>query len=652
MPKVTIIQRIVPHYRVPFFTALHDRLAADGIDFRLVYGQEQPGTVPATVPLPAPWVNQIVNWYVPTPFGPLVIQPAWGAVAASDLLIVEQASSYLLNYLLISSRPFRKGRLAYWGQGVNVRAKDASRFPERVKAALIRQVDWWFAYTEHTRIIVTRAGYTPERITIVENAVDNEEFRAAIAAITAADVDRIKTELGIGSGPVGLYCGAFIPPKRIDTLIECCKRIKTRLPGFHVIFIGGGPEAEKGIRAAAENTWIHYVGEKFAGERAVYFRAADVLVQPGTVGLVSVDSFVAGLPLFTMDLPDHGPEIAFLRHGENGYIAPVDPEAYAKAVAEYLNSPKQKAALRSGCLESAKKFTMENMVENMRNGILSALAAMSENHQPRSQCRDSFLVPLYRWINAFGINPLGFAKGISGAPAVVSDYFALRAQARASGSVWSIEFTCPCFSEKRSASGTASAHYFHQDLLVARRIFAARPQRHLNVGSRIDGFVAHVATFRKIEVFDIRPQGVSIPNIVFHQGDLMELPEAFVDCCDSLSCLHALGHFGLGRYGDPVDIDGYLKGFSSLERMLKPGGTLYLSVPIGRQRIDFNGHRVFAIETILALASRNFRLERFSYVDDRGTLHEDVALEERSRLDSFGLNYGCGIFEFHRLVAG
>jgi len=44
--------------------------------------------------------------------------------------------------------------------------------------------------------------------------------------------------------------------------------------------------------------------------------------------------------------------------------------------------------------------------------------------------------------------------------------------------------------------GDASGHYFHQDLIVARRIFERDPRKHVDVGSRIDGFVAHLAVFR------------------------------------------------------------------------------------------------------------------------------------------------------------
>jgi hypothetical protein len=54
-------------------------------------------------------------------------------------------------------------------------------------------------------------------------------------------------------------------------------------------------------------------------------------------------------------------------------------------------------------------------------------------------------------------------------------------------------------------AGVAKGHYFHQDLLVAKYIFEAKPERHIDVGSRVDGFVAHVASFREIEVLDVRP---------------------------------------------------------------------------------------------------------------------------------------------------
>ena len=85
---------------------------------------------------------------------------------------------------------------------------------------------------------------------------------------------------------------------------------------------------------------------------------------------------------------------------------------------------------------------------------------------------------------------------------------------------------------------------------MARRIYENNPDIHFDVGFRVDGFVVHVAAFRKIKVVDIRPQASQIKNIEFLQADMMSpVSDSLVACCDSLSCLHALEHFGLGRYG-------------------------------------------------------------------------------------------------------
>jgi hypothetical protein len=114
--------------------------------------------------------------------------------------------------------------------------------------------------------------------------------------------------------------------------------------------------------------------------------------------------------------------------------------------------------------------------------------------------------------------------------------------------------------------------------------------------------------------------------------------------------MHAIEHFGLGRYGDPLDFNGHLKGIANLHRMLRPGGTLYLSTPIGaRQRIEFNAHRVFALPYLLNRLAAGFQLRSFAYVGDDGQLRRDVDVANSEAANTFGLNYGCGIFELQAL---
>lgn len=250
---------------------------------------------------------------------------------------------------------------------------------------------------------------------------------------------------------------------------------------------------------------------------------------------------------------------------------------------------------------------------------------------------------LLNWLSAFGLDAAKTRDGLRNIGATRREYRAFLEQNAALGNPWPVRMDSPHFQDRWDAGGTASGHYFHQDLLVARRIYERQPERHVDVGSRIDGFVAHVAVFREIEVFDIRPVEADVPNIRFVRQDIMDASTVPADHCDSLSCLHALEHFGLGRYGDPIDAAGHEKGFASLTKMLRAGGMLYLSVPVGRERVEFNGQRVFSIERVEQMYQAAFSLAAFSYVDDAGKLHEDA-----DTADAASLEYGCGIFELKK----
>lgn len=250
--------------------------------------------------------------------------------------------------------------------------------------------------------------------------------------------------------------------------------------------------------------------------------------------------------------------------------------------------------------------------------------------------------------NLLGVNLIKLFYFFRGLPFYYRDYKKIKKQLKIKKD-FTFGKNYPILNERFSDSGTMKGHYFHQDLLIAKKIFENKPKRHVDIGSRIDGFVAHVAVFREIEIFDIRPLKSPIQNIVYKQADLMQLPDNMIECCDSLSSLHAIEHFGLGRYGDPIDIDGHLKALDNLHLMLKPGGKFYFAVPIGKQRIEFNAHRVFSIQYLLSILAGKFKVDSFSYVDDKGDLHENAVLSKESILSNSNCIYGCGIFEMTKI---
>lgn len=245
-------------------------------------------------------------------------------------------------------------------------------------------------------------------------------------------------------------------------------------------------------------------------------------------------------------------------------------------------------------------------------------------------------------ITQVGFDPRKTIRSLLGLPRYLRDLFRFRAKFKGR-----MEFV-PCLHDWYEEGGTTRSEYFWQDLLVARMIFAAKPEKHVDVGSRVDGFVGHVASFREIEVFDIRPITSQIPGITFKQADLLKSVDGMDGYCDSLSCLHALEHFGLGRYGEPIDHRGFERGFANMASLLKKKGVFYLSVPIGIDRVEFNANRVCDPRAIANLAVENsLQLSALTVIRQDGGV-EVLALDELQLSDLASQRYALGIFTFVR----
>lgn len=250
------------------------------------------------------------------------------------------------------------------------------------------------------------------------------------------------------------------------------------------------------------------------------------------------------------------------------------------------------------------------------------------------------------WISAmqFGFDPVKMFRSIYSLPRYIRDYIKFRKVYKGH-----VEFV-PCLYDWYEEGGTTTSEYFWQDLLVARLIAEAKPEKHVDIGSRVDGFVTHIASFRDIEVLDIRPITTKIPGIIFKQADLMNLGKEFGqnNYCDSLSCLHTLEHFGLGRYGDPIIRNGFESGVANMSGLVKKGGVFYLSVPVGIERVEFNANRVFHPATIISVAGANdLVLQNMIQIKQNGEVRS--FLPDKAELDEIaGLRYSLCIFQFKK----
>ncbi len=371
MRHVLIISKYITHYRVEFFNLLKGILIDNNIELHLVTAKSKNEDALKKDEVEIKWAQYIPYRQIKISNIVVLWQPYFKQIRNKDLVIVESANRLLFNYFLMLARHFSRFRLAFWGHGRNMQI-DVNSGRNRYKNLFLDKSDWWFAYTQGVKNLLEERKFPKNKITVVQNAIDTLELQEHYGEISQTESDRLKTQFGISGYNIGIFCGGMYPEKRLDFVLEVCHKVKFAIHDFHMIFIGSGIESEKVLEASKKFEWIHFLGPKFGRERVKYFKISTIQLMPGLVGLGILDSFAMECPIITTDYPFHSPEIEYLISGYNGILTKSDIISYSQTVVNVLQE-KTYLTLIEGCKRSAQKYTVYNMVENFKNGIISCL---------------------------------------------------------------------------------------------------------------------------------------------------------------------------------------------------------------------------------------------------------------------------------------
>jgi glycosyltransferase involved in cell wall biosynthesis len=368
---VAIVQRCIPIYRVPLFNHLKDLLIADNIELRLLYGDATLKEQTKRDTIDVHWGNKLnTKYFFDNRF---CWQPFYSKVKGADLVIITQENKLVCNLWPLFGR--RKYKLAFWGHGKNLQGLPNiwGKLKERMKYLTTNRVDWWFVYTSLGGQLVHKLGFPQSKITNLENSIDTTALKSLCDQMTSKDFETIRQNHSLGDGPVALFIGSLYQHKRLEFLLSACQQISQQIPNFKLIVIGDGPQRAMVEEAQVLYSWLRYVGRQTESNKAQYLKTASVLLNPGLVGLGILDSFAAGIPLVTTDCGLHSPEIDYLKNGENGFITANTVDAYVETVVRILTNPNLAKHLHNGSTASANHYTIENMAQNFRAGILKVL---------------------------------------------------------------------------------------------------------------------------------------------------------------------------------------------------------------------------------------------------------------------------------------
>lgn len=381
--RVVLVQRRLVNYRVPLFERMREDLNGRGIAFDVLYGDPTEEELKRQDSAELPWARRVACRYLVG--GHICLLDVNAFAAQADLLIAPSENRLLPLQLraALGRRP-----VALWGHGRNFQAPSQDSPSERLKRWIARRAAWWFAYTETSAHVLRDLGFPESQIVVVNNASDTGEIASHLAGIAPSQHESIRAELGLGGGPVGIAIQSLHRDKRLPLLLDAAEEIRRQVPDFEFVILGDGPEREL-VRRAEQRSggWIHWLGPRFGPEKARALALAQVMLNPGMVGLGVLDALVAGVPIVTCRTSRHSPEIDYVCPDVNGLYAPDDPRGYADRVVRLLRDELLCMRLKKGALQTASQLTVENMARRFCDGIERCLASVAATDTGRSAAR-------------------------------------------------------------------------------------------------------------------------------------------------------------------------------------------------------------------------------------------------------------------------
>ncbi len=357
----------LPHYRTAFHVGLRDTLAARDITYELSVSQPEARFRGRQDQSTLNWARRRNRRFLRLGGVEAIVDPIVSRRKV-DLLVVELQAKILTAPLqLLASRLGLGPPVVFFGHGSVDRTPSsaAARWYKRTLASAARG---WLVYTDQGADDLVAYGVDRSTIAVVRNTVDVAELASSYerrdALATAVD-----ERLGLSDGPLLLHIGGLESSKRPDLVCEVYDRALRDLPDLQLVIAGAGPEAGTCEAWAADRPGAHYLPPQFGEEKSALFHRADLLLHPGKIGLIVIDSFAAGVPIVGARGQMQAPEFDYL-DDDTAFIA--DEPDVADLTALVLKACGDRS-LRTEKAEAARRsyadYPMEEMVRRAADGL-------------------------------------------------------------------------------------------------------------------------------------------------------------------------------------------------------------------------------------------------------------------------------------------
>ena len=361
IPRIGILQRVLPAYRAALFDLLADAYGGN-VSVFAGQGRKAEMIVPS-IPQRAQYYparnHHFFNgsFYVCWQSGLLDWLQNWDP----DVLIVEANPRYLRTPEALRWMRSRNRKVIGWGLGAPVITHDVLGIRYGLRTRFVRQFDAIITYSTQGAREYQSLAVDPSHIFIAPNAATS---RPSEPIPERPDAYR-------GGKPVVVFVGRLQERKRVDVLIEACAALPVEAQPLLWV-IGDGPD-RSALEQLAQDLYplASFYGALHGKDLGQRLAMADLFVLPGTGGLAVQEAMSYGLPVIVGEAD--GTQSDLVRE-ENGWLL-TQPSARALAdlmVDALADIPSLREKGRAGYRIVSEEINLEEMV-SVFSGAISAV---------------------------------------------------------------------------------------------------------------------------------------------------------------------------------------------------------------------------------------------------------------------------------------
>ncbi len=360
--RAVVLQRICPHYRKQFYTALTHSCS---VSFSVAFGSALPGDSLQSVapdgirhlPLENVWLGKSGRWV----WQRGAIRLAWDKNI--DVLILESDPQILSNLCLCLFGRLLGKKILLWGHGIGSRQTWPVR---KLRSWIPRLLHGYIFYDKLRAREVISWGLPRRYVFIAANSLDTRTIRR----LSHPWENDLRTNI--------ICSGRLISEKRVGLLLHGFARATAGLPSdVCLTLIGDGPELESLMRLSQElgiHDRVQFTGKLTEeADLAPFFNSSWVAVSPGYLGLSAVHALAYGVPLLVAEGEPHSPEIVVFEPGVTGCsFTGNDPDDLAATLVRMWRNQAGLAAMSSrGVQKIEGEFSIQSMVESFEQAVRS-----------------------------------------------------------------------------------------------------------------------------------------------------------------------------------------------------------------------------------------------------------------------------------------